>query len=94
MAGVSNSKLLDKNIHNISIVITKNIFKIFLFISTYFYFLILKDLIITNKDENVICVIVINKKFFISLHSSSTDWVLIEERYQGDLAPMSKLILQ
>jgi len=37
-------------------------FRIFLFIFAYFYFLVLKDLIITNRDdENVIGVIVINK---------------------------------
>jgi len=40
----------------------KYIFKIFLFISTYLYFFILKVLIITSRDdENVIGVIVINK---------------------------------
>lgn len=61
MAGVSNS-YWDKNIRNISIEIKNNIIKIFLCISTYIYYLILKDLIITNKDdENVICVIVICK---------------------------------
>jgi len=54
---------LDKNILNIFILIRKKYLQNLP--STYFYFFILKVLIITNRgDENVIGVIVIKKIIF------------------------------